>query len=248
LARAEVEEHIVWLGIAVEIRHTRQVPARRKSRPVSAADKNVVVHVPDRRLARVKVEEHIVWLGIAVEIRHILKGPGRRKSRAISAADKNVIVHVPNRSLVLRLHPSVEQHIVWLGIAVEIRHTLQEPGRRKSRPVSAADKNVIVHVPNRRLARAPVVQYIVRLGIAVEIVRRPHLPNGAERRSAEILRGLNGFCSFAGLRYGHARSKQSEGQCRAGEENQTKSSGQIKSGLCKVHFHFWPVLNLLVFC
>ena len=138
-------------------------PVHRKSRAKLAADKDVVVHVPDRRLLRAKVEEHKVRVPVAVEIAHRYHEPARRKSRAKGAADKDVVVHVPDPRL-LKTSPPLE-HKVWVSVAVEIAHPLQ-------------------------------------------------------------------------VRYGHARTKQNQRQCRAGEENQSESSGQIKSSLCKVHFHF----------
>jgi hypothetical protein len=45
----------------------------------------------------------------------------------------------------------------------------QVPGRRKNRTEGAASKNVVVHVLNRRLARARVVKHVIWAAVAVEI-------------------------------------------------------------------------------
>src|SRR5262252_3878624 len=204
-------EHKVWVSVAVEIAHPNHSPSHRKSRAIQRADKIVVVHVPDPRLLRTrKVLEHKVWVSVAVEIAHPNHSPVRRKSRAKGAPDKDVVVHVPDPRL-LRKAP---EQIVWLAVTVEIGHPYDEPAHRKSRAKQRADKDVVVHVPDPRLLRKTVGQHIVWLVIAVEIAHRHQ------------------------VRYGHAPTKQSQRQCRAGEENQSESSGQIISGLCKVHFHF----------
>ena len=42
----------------------------RKSRPIGAADKNIVVEIPDRRLARTGVLKHVVGASAAVKVGH----------------------------------------------------------------------------------------------------------------------------------------------------------------------------------
>src|SRR4029077_841686 len=128
-------------------------------------------------------------------------------SRAKQAEEKVVVVQVPDRRL-LTTSPPLE-HKVWVSVAVEIAHSStshpkknsQEPARRKSRAKLAADKDVVVHVPDPRLlTTSPPLEHKVCLAVPVEIA--PPLQ----------------------VRYGHAPTKQSQRQCRAGEENQPESS------------------------
>ncbi len=50
LARTELKQRVIGVAVAIEIRHIYYIPASRKSRTEGAASKNVVVHVPHRRL------------------------------------------------------------------------------------------------------------------------------------------------------------------------------------------------------
>ena len=52
------------MAVPIEIRHTSQPPASRKSWTVGGADENVVIQIPDRRLTRVRVVKHVVWLSV----------------------------------------------------------------------------------------------------------------------------------------------------------------------------------------
>src|SRR5207253_8740970 len=54
--------------VAIEIRHTSQAPPGYKSRPVSRADENVIVEIPDRCLARVGVLKHQIRMAVAVKV------------------------------------------------------------------------------------------------------------------------------------------------------------------------------------
>ena len=56
------------MAVAIKIRQARQPPAGQKSGAGRAADVNVVVQVPDRRLTGAGVIKHIVRFPIAVKV------------------------------------------------------------------------------------------------------------------------------------------------------------------------------------
>ena len=91
--------------------------ARGKRGTVSAADKDIVVYVPEHRLARARPVKHIVWLGIAVKIAHRHQCPAAGQGRAVSAADKDIVVHVPDHRLP---RAPVVEHEIWFAVVVEV--------------------------------------------------------------------------------------------------------------------------------
>ena len=62
------------MAVTIEIRHSPQSPADRKSRAVRAADENIVVEIPDRCLTGGGVLNHKVWVAIAVKVGHCRPG------------------------------------------------------------------------------------------------------------------------------------------------------------------------------
>src|SRR5262249_45341353 len=106
-------EQKVWVSVAVEIGHPKQLPVRRKSRARQRDDKIVVVHVPHTRCACAKIEERKACVVSAVNIDPQHHKPARehRKSRAKLAEEKIVVVHVPDRRLVTKRPPL--EHKVW---------------------------------------------------------------------------------------------------------------------------------------
>src|SRR5206468_93555 len=114
-----------------------QAPAGRKGRTVSAADKDVVVHVPNGGLTRVGVVEHIIWFATTVEVGCCHQFPASRKRWAVRAADENVVVEIPDRCLA---GSGFIKHIIRLATTVEVGCTHQFPATGKSRPISAAEE------------------------------------------------------------------------------------------------------------
>src|SRR5207253_210128 len=57
-----------------------QAPASRRAWTKGAADKNVVIEVPDGRSLRRRVVERIIGLAVAIKVRHAHDGPADRKS------------------------------------------------------------------------------------------------------------------------------------------------------------------------
>ena len=66
---------------------------------VGAADKYVVVQIPDGCLPHARSVKEIIGLGVAVEIARPLKLPCARNGGPVSAADKHVVIQIPNRGL-----------------------------------------------------------------------------------------------------------------------------------------------------
>src|SRR5262245_47060004 len=103
------------------------------------------------------------------------RSPAHRKSRAKQRADKVVVVQVPDPRLP-SINPKPPEQKVWVSVAVEIGHPKQFPVKGKSRARQRADKDVVVHVPDPRLARVKVEEHKVWVSVAVEIAHRHHEP------------------------------------------------------------------------
>src|SRR5262245_28834221 len=56
-----------------------------------------------------------------------------------------------------------------MAIAIEIRRTSQPPTSRKRRAERAANKNVIIQIPDRGLMRAGLLNHIVRVAVAIKV-------------------------------------------------------------------------------
>src|SRR5438128_12556347 len=76
-----------------------QAPAGRKSRTISTADKDGVVHVPNRRLAVARLVKDIVWFAIAVKVTCRHQFPAAGESRTVGTSDKCHAEQIPDRRL-----------------------------------------------------------------------------------------------------------------------------------------------------
>src|ERR1041384_2336055 len=56
-----------------------------------------------------------------------------------------------------------------MALAIEIRRASQPPTSRESRAECAADENGIIQIPNRCLVRAGLLNYIVRVPVAIKV-------------------------------------------------------------------------------
>src|SRR6266496_6299552 len=56
------------MRVSIEIRDTIEAPAGSNAWPESAADKNIIVEIPDRGLKRAAVSKHVVGVTVAVKI------------------------------------------------------------------------------------------------------------------------------------------------------------------------------------
>ena len=92
LKGAGIEKQIIGLVIAIEVRHADHSPVNGQSWSEGAADKSIVIEVPNRGLARAGVVKHIIGLTVRVEIAHCYQIPTARKSWTKGAADKNVVI------------------------------------------------------------------------------------------------------------------------------------------------------------
>src|SRR5205809_109631 len=68
-----------------------QAPVRRQAWTIGAADKSIVIEVPDGRLLHRGVVERIIGLAVPVEVRHAHDGPADRKSGAVQTGAENVV-------------------------------------------------------------------------------------------------------------------------------------------------------------
>ena len=84
------------------------------SRPVHAADGNVVVQIPDHGSTRVGVLKHIVRVAVAVKIGCSHQVPAGRKSWTERPADENVVVQIPDHG---STRVGVLKHIVRVAVA-----------------------------------------------------------------------------------------------------------------------------------
>src|SRR2546430_13643542 len=98
-----------------------------------------------------------------------------------------------------------------MRVSIEIRDTIEAPADSDAWPESAADKNIIVEIPDRCLKRAAVSKHVVRVTVAVKITQgspRPcqHIVTDTRRSFAWdcwlalALRGLvPSFCCLTAL-------------------------------------------------
>src|SRR5437764_12495249 len=63
------------MRVSIEIRDTIEAPADSDAWPESAADKNIIVEIPDRCLKRAAVSKHVVRVTVTVEITQGSPGP-----------------------------------------------------------------------------------------------------------------------------------------------------------------------------
>src|SRR5947208_15846774 len=98
-------------------RNTYQAPAGRKSRTISTADKDGVVHVPNRRLAVARLVKDIVWLAIAVKVTCRHQFPAAGESRTVGTSDKYHAGQIPDRRLA---RAAVKQCVIRVAVAIKI--------------------------------------------------------------------------------------------------------------------------------
>ena len=63
-----IEQRVIGVAVAIEIRCGSEPPAGGKRWAVRRADINIVVQIPDRRLPRVGAIEHVVRVAVVVKI------------------------------------------------------------------------------------------------------------------------------------------------------------------------------------
>ncbi len=107
----------------------------RKSRPVGAADKNIVVEIPDRCPASARIEKHVVRFPVAVKIGGRQQCPTAGQGWAIGTADKRNSREIPDCRLP---RTSIEQRVIEVAVKIKIRHIYYIPAGRKSWAVRGA--------------------------------------------------------------------------------------------------------------
>src|SRR5439155_730191 len=69
------------MAVAVEIRHTAQCPTGRKCGTGHAANKNVIVQIPDCCLTRRRIADHKVPMAVAVKVSYYSRTCAGRRGR-----------------------------------------------------------------------------------------------------------------------------------------------------------------------
>jgi hypothetical protein len=69
------------MAVAVEIRHTSQSPTCWQCGSKRAANKNVVIQIPDRCLTRRGIVKDMVWFPVAVNVGRSYQGPATGRTR-----------------------------------------------------------------------------------------------------------------------------------------------------------------------
>src|SRR5213595_376722 len=141
-----------------------QAPVSRQAWTIGAADKNVVIEVPNRCLVCNSIVEHIIGLTVRVEIAHCYKVPTVRKTWAKGAANKARSRQIPDCRLV---GGRVEKQVIGPAVSIEVCHTDHFPVSWKSWTKGAADKNVVIEIPNHCLVCARIVKKVIGMAIAI---------------------------------------------------------------------------------
>src|SRR5439155_417079 len=118
-----------------------QAPVSRQSWTEGAADKNIVIEVPNRYLPSSGRIQHIIGLTVRVEIAHCYKIPTVRKTRSEGDANKDCSRQIPDCRLV---GGRVEKQVIGPAVSIEVCHTDHFPVSWKSWTKGAADKNVVI--------------------------------------------------------------------------------------------------------
>src|SRR5438876_12115879 len=63
-----MEQPIIRMTVAIEIRRASQPPTGRKCRAEHAANKSVIIQIPDRCLTRRRIADHKVRMAVAVKV------------------------------------------------------------------------------------------------------------------------------------------------------------------------------------
>ena len=82
----------------VEVADCHQCPAGWKWWSVRSIDENVIVEIPDRRLARRVVEQRVIGMAITVEVCYVNQRPAAYiwQRRTEGAAQVDVVIQIPN--------------------------------------------------------------------------------------------------------------------------------------------------------
>src|SRR5438874_1761940 len=118
-----------------------QAPVSRQAWTKGAADKNIVIEVPNRYLPSSGSIQHIIGLTVRVEIAHCYKIPTVRKTRSEGDANKDCSRQIPDCRLV---GGRVEKQVIGPAVSIEVCHTDHFPVSWKSWTKGAADKNVVI--------------------------------------------------------------------------------------------------------
>src|SRR5262249_48058112 len=140
-----IEKQIIGFVIRIEVRHADHSAVKGQSWTKPAADKNVVIEVPNRCLPISWSIQHIIRLTDRVEIDHCYKIPIKkkigRKTRAVGAANKARSRQVPDCRLA---GAGIEEQVIGPAVTIEVCHSDHIPVSWKSWTIGAADKNVVI--------------------------------------------------------------------------------------------------------
>src|SRR2546430_3051569 len=123
-----------------------QAPVSRQAWTKGAADKNVVIEVPHGRSLHRGAVERIIGLAVPVEVGRSDQSIAAYNARPVCATDKRGAGQIPDCRLT---GAGIEKQIIGFAIAIEVRHTDHSPVNGQSWSKGAADKNIVIEVPNR---------------------------------------------------------------------------------------------------
>src|SRR6059058_3889606 len=118
-----------------------QAPVSRQAWTKGAADKNVVIEIPNPCLVCNSIEERIIGFVIAIEVRRTDHVPVSWKSWPEFASDERGAGQIPDCRLT---SAGIEKQIIGFVIAIEVRHADHAPVNGQSWSEGAADKNVVI--------------------------------------------------------------------------------------------------------
>src|SRR5207237_6143058 len=143
------------------------------------ANKNVVIHIPDRGRMRRSIIKQIIWFAFVIEIRRPNQSPARGKSWPVNTAQERYTRQIPDRGLA---RVEIKEREIGMTVTIEIREIDQAPTRRKRLPISASDKNVIIQIPDSCLPCTSAIQNIIGFAVAVNIGEK-----SARRQARDIV-------------------------------------------------------------
>src|SRR5256885_3579239 len=68
--RIGIDQEVIWMTIAIKVRHTRYIPAGPRSGPERVADAHVIVKVPYRRVPRIGIDQEVIWMTVTIKVSH----------------------------------------------------------------------------------------------------------------------------------------------------------------------------------
>src|SRR5436190_23540900 len=131
-----------------------QAPASRQASTKGAADKNVVIEVPHGRSLHRGAVERIIGLAVPVEVCRSDQSIAAYNGRPECASDERGAGHIPDCRLT---GAGIEKQIIGFVITIKVCHADHSPVNRKSWTKSAADKSIVIEVPNRCLVCKSIV-------------------------------------------------------------------------------------------